>query len=328
MTRQAEQVAPPDAAAYTQLTNSNFSPAAAQVIFFVRPRHEDLSGMALIADLCPNCQRVTRCHVVERGSVVGGLILGLPFVLPSSSVSCCCGECGCEFKSQTWDFQTTLSPGEAMSLDIEAILSLTNPALKEQLALLRLKAVPELGGAFPLLEQLRPGNLRTELKKALLQWPSFDKGRQEHFLADANVCAEALRFARLMASRFTTGVIGCLGGILGCAVVWSGCVIAFGTKLSLWGWVGVVGTGVMAGSLLSSLLWSGRDRRWLKAVLIPEADRAGIRLGWLLAVLEGSGLSKHGEDELASLRQLAPAIRAELAATGKSVDEAGFAFGE
>jgi hypothetical protein len=138
--------------------------------------------MALIADLCPNCQRVTRCHVVERSSVVGGLVFGVPFVLPSSSVSCCCGECGCEFKSQTWDHQKALSPGEAMSLDIEAILSLTNPALREQLALPRLKAVPELGGAFQLLEQLRPGNLRTALKNALLQWPSFDKGQREHFL--------------------------------------------------------------------------------------------------------------------------------------------------
>jgi hypothetical protein len=283
--------------------------------------------MALIADLCPNCQRVTRCHVIEQGSVVGGLILGIPFVLPSSSVSCCCGECGCEFNSQTWDFRKALSPGEAMSLDIEAILSLTNPALKEQLALLKLKAVPELGGAFQLLEQLKPGNLRTALKNALLQWPSIDKGQREHFLADANGCAEALRFARLMASRSTIGVVGCLSGILGCAGVWLGCVIAFGTELRLWGWLGVVGTGVMAGSLLSGLLWSGRDRRWLKAVLIPEADRAGICLGWLLAILEGSGLSKPGEDELASLRQLAPAIRAELAASVKAVGEAGFAFG-
>jgi hypothetical protein len=229
--------------------------------------------------------------------------------------------------SQTWDHQKALSPGEAMSLDIEAILSFTNPALKEQLALLRLKAVPELGGAFQLLEQLKPGSLRTALKDALLQWPSLDEGRRERFLADANGCAEALRFARHQADRSTTGVVGCLGGALGCAGVWSGCVVAFGTELSVWGWLGVVGAGVMAGSLLSGLLWSGRDRRWLKAVLIPEADRAGIRLGWLLAVLEGSGPWKGGEDELASLRQLAPAIRAELAASGKAVDEAGFAFG-
>jgi len=259
--------------------------------------------------------------------VVGGLILGVPFVLPLSSVSCCCGECGCEFKSQTGNYQKALSPGEAMSLDLEAILSLTNPALKEQLALSRLKAVPELGGAFHLLEQLKPGKLRTALKDTLLQWPSLDEGRREHFLANANGCAEALRFARLMAGRSAIGVVGCLGGTLGCAGVWSGCVVVFGTKLSAWGWLGVVGAGVMAGSLLSGLLWSGRDRRWLKAVLLPEADRTGIRLGWLLAVLEGSGLSKGGEDELASLRQLAPAIRAELAASGKAVDEAGFAFG-
>jgi len=212
-------------------------------------------------------------------------------------------------------------------LDIEAILSLTNPALEEQLALLRLKAVPELGGAFHLLEQLKPGNLRTALKNSLLQWPSFDEGRREHFLADANGCAEALRFARLMAGKSTTGVVGCLGGTLACAGVWSACVFAFGTELSLWGWLGVVSAGVITGSLLSSLLWSGRDRRWLKAVLVPEADRAGICFEWLLAVLEGSGRSMPGEDELASLRQLAPAIRAELAASGKAVDEAGFAFG-
>jgi hypothetical protein len=283
--------------------------------------------MALIADLCPNCQRVSRCHVVDRGSLVGGLILGVPFVLPSSSVSCCCGECGFEFKSQTWDYQKALSPSEATSLDIEAILSLTNPALKEQLALLSLKAVPELGGVFHLIEQLKPGSLRTGLKDALLQWPCLDEDRREHFLADANGCAEALQFARHQAGRSTTGVVGCLVGTLACAAVWSGCVVAFGTELSALGWVGVVGAGVMAGSLLSGLLWSGRERRWLKAVLIPEADRAGIRIGWLLAVLEGSRPSKGGEDELASLRQLAPAIRAELAASGKDVDEAGFTFG-
>src|SRR5215831_3298397 len=153
--------------------------------------------MALIADLCPNCQRVTRCHVVERGSVTGGVILGVPFVLPTSSVTFYCGECGCEFMSQTWDYQKYLSPGEAMSLDIEAILSLTNPALKEQLALSKLKAVPELGGAFHLHEQLKPGSLRMALKGALLQWPCLDEGRREHFLADANACTEALRFARL-----------------------------------------------------------------------------------------------------------------------------------
>jgi hypothetical protein len=286
-----------------------------------------MKGMALIADWCPNCQRVTRCYVVERGSVVGGLILGVPFVLPSSSVSWCCGECGCEFKSQTWDYQKALSPTEAMSLDIETILSLTNPALKELLVLQRLKAVSELGGAFQLLEQLRPGALRTSLKDALLRWPGVDEGWRAHFLANTNGCADALRFARLMAGRYTIGVVGCLAGALGCAGVWSGCVMALGTDLGLWGWLGVLGAGGLAGSLVCGLLWSGRDGRWLKSVLMPEADRAGIRLGWLLAVLEGSGPSTGGQDELDSLRRIAPALRTELAKSGMTVDEAEFGFG-
>ncbi len=33
--------------------------------------------MALIADLCPHCQRITRCNVVERGAIVGGILLGV-----------------------------------------------------------------------------------------------------------------------------------------------------------------------------------------------------------------------------------------------------------
>jgi hypothetical protein len=258
--------------------------------------------------------------------MVGGLVLGVPLVLPLSSVSCCCGECGCEFKSQTCDHEKALSPAEAVSLDLEAILSLTNPALKEQLVLPKLKAVPELGASFHLLETLRPGNLRTVLKDTLLQWPSLDECRREHFLAETNGCAQALRFARLMAGRYTAGV-GWLAGALICAGVWAGCVLAFGTQLGLWGWLGVVVAGVMAGSFLNGLLGSGRGRRWIKSILIPEADKAGIRLEWLLAVLEGSAPSKDGEDELASLRQLAQALRVELAPSGKTFDEVRFTFG-
>src|SRR5262249_35109595 len=97
--------------------------------------------------------------------------------------------------------------------------------------------------------------------------------------------------------------------------------------LSLWRWLGVLGAGGLVGSVLCGLLWSGSDRRWVKGVLVPEADRAGIRPGWLLAVLERGGSSNRGDDELASLRELAPTIRSELAAAGKVVDETGFAVG-
>jgi hypothetical protein len=169
------------------------------------------------------------------------------------------------------------------------------------LTLSGLKAIPRLTTAFQLLEQLTPGSLRTALKDALVQWPSLDEARQERFLAEATDCAEALRFARSMAGRHTTGVLGCLGGTLACAGVWAGLLLVFGTRLRIFGWLGILGAGVLTGSLLSHLLWSGRDRRWVREVLLPEADRAGIRVGWLLAVLEGGGSFKRGEDELAFL---------------------------
>jgi hypothetical protein len=83
----------------------------------------------------------------------------------------------------------------------------------------------------------------------------------------------------------------------------------------------------MAGGLLSALFWRNRDGRWVKGVLLPEADRSGVRPEALLAVLEGGGSSNQAEDELRLLRQLAPAIRAELASSGKPGGPTAFVFG-
>jgi hypothetical protein len=283
--------------------------------------------MALIADLCPQCQRITRCQVVERGAIVGGLLLGIPLVLPLSSVSCTRGECGFEFRSEFWDHRRTASPAEAGTLDIEALLAFTNPGLKEKVTLSGLQAIPRLSGAFQLLDQLRPGSLRTALKDALLRWSSLNEGQQVRFLANVDDCSQALRFARLMAGRYTFGAVGCLLGILGCVGVWSGCLLVLGSNLNLWGWVAVVAGGFLAGGLLSALFRGKRDRRWVKEVLLLEAGRSGIRPAALLAVLEGGGPSNQVEDELNLLRQLAPALRAELAPSGKAGDETvAFAF--
>lgn len=75
--------------------------------------------------------------------------MGVPFLLPHSSVSCCCGECGCEFQSQSWNQHRSLSPTEAVGLDIDQILSLTNPVLHEQLVFKRLKVDARLDAPSP-----------------------------------------------------------------------------------------------------------------------------------------------------------------------------------
>jgi hypothetical protein len=274
--------------------------------------------MALIADLCPHCHRITRCHVSEQWAITGGIVLGIPFVLPQSSVSCTCGECGFEFRSEHWNYARAVSPAEAVALDIEALLDQTNPALKEKVTLAELKAVPQLSEAIHLLDGLMPGSLRTALKEALLRWRSLDAGQQERFLASVDDCSRALQFARMMASRYPLGVVEWLVGILGCVVTWSGCLLVLGTRLTGWGWLGVIAGGFFTGVLLIAQLGSKREVRWVKGVLLPEAERSGIRPGALLAVLEGTGLSKQVGDELSLLRQVAPAIRAELAAAGKS----------
>jgi hypothetical protein len=83
----------------------------------------------------------------------------------------------------------------------------------------------------------------------------------------------------------------------------------------------------VVGGLLSALFWGSRDRRWVRGVLLPEARGAGIRPEILLAVLEGGGSPRQVADELSLLRQLAPALRAELGAPGKPVGEPAFVFG-
>jgi hypothetical protein len=282
--------------------------------------------MALIADLCPQCQQVTRCEVVERVSIAGGILFGIPFVLPYSSVTCSCGECGHQFRSLTWDFRHSVPHAEAVFLDLETLLSRTNPALKDQLALSELRAAPRLQEAFALLEQLTPGRLRTGLREALGRWPQLDEVRQERFLERVKGCAEAARFARSMAGRYTTGAAGCLAAVLVCLGVWSGCTWVFGSRLSTMGWVAVVAAGLMAGGMAAQFLWGGRDRRWVKEVLAPEARRSGISLGWLIVVLEDGPPSHLVPDELGPLRGLKPAVRAELAPSDDVGGDAEFRF--
>jgi hypothetical protein len=213
------------------------------------------------------------------------MLLGVPLALPLSSTTCVCGHCGHEFRSQTWDYQKTVSPDEAASLDTEEVLRLTNPSLMETVTLSRLKPIAQLSGAFQLLDQLPPGGLRAALKSNLLQWSNLERGEREHLLAQAHDCGEALQFARSMAARFKKGVMGCLVGTVVSAGAWAGCLLAFGTTLSWEGWLGVIAAGIVVGFIPCHLLWSGSDQRWLDAVLLPEAEQAGILAGWLLAVL-------------------------------------------
>jgi len=98
---------------------------------------------------------------------------------------------------------------------MEALLSLTNPVLKETLTLSERKADPQLSEAFSLLEQLTPGRLPTEVRDMLRNWAEVDETQQERFLAKVHEYSEALQFARSMAHRYTTGTVGCDASVKG-----------------------------------------------------------------------------------------------------------------
>jgi hypothetical protein len=273
---------------------------------------------AFIADLCHHCNRITRCQLLEQvGLDLAGVVFGIPLVLPMSSVSVCCCECGFEFRSASENSAIPVSLAEAASLDIEALLSRTNPVLKERVTFPALKALPQLKEAFRLLDGLMPGRLRTGLKDALLQWSSLDTRHQDRLLAKVDDCSRALEFARVMAGRYRPfGLVGCLAGLLGCVGAWAGCVLVFGTDLKLSGWGAVFAAGLLIGGGLLALFGANRDVRWTRSVLVPEAERSGVSFAALLAVLEGAGSPHLVEDELKHLRSVATAIRAATAGKG------------
>jgi hypothetical protein len=256
--------------------------------------------------------------------VSGGIVMGIPIVIPHSSTTFGCGECGCEFQSETWNQHRSLSPAESVGLDLEQILSLTNPVLYERVMLERLRADARLEEVFVLLGKLRPSSLHSDLKRSLMNWSQLDEEQCIHFLTSTRRCTEAICFTEVMANRSKSGAVGCLGGILGSAGVWIGCIALFGTNVSLMGSLGILFAGLLTGTSVSGLLWSARDRSWLQAVLLPEADREKICLGWLLQVLERSRLSEEAESKLASFREIAPAIRSHMAAEGKAIKEPEF----
>ncbi len=129
-----------------------------------------------------------------------------------------------------------------------------------------------------------------------------------------------------MAGRRTLGAAGCLAGAAVAVVVWVAAWLTF-HGLGTLGWVLVAVLGLMAGGVPNWLLSEGRDRRWVQDVLLPEADRAGVAPGWVLAVVEGTEALKGTGDELGALRDIGPVLRAELAAGGGAPEGEVAGFG-
>jgi hypothetical protein len=277
--------------------------------------------MGVIADECPRCRQVTRCVVTERQGFFGGLIGGIPFFVPLSSVRCVCGECGHEFQSRSAAENRAVPFEVAAGLDTDALLRLTNPEVRQAHSLSRLRADPQLRDAFLLLDRLAPGSLRVGLRDALIRWPVLGEPDRADLLERVEACTGAERFARAMAGRYSIGAAGCLAGVLGAIAVWVPAGLTF-EGLGTSGWLLVIAIGLAAGGAPCYLLWQVRDRQWVRNVLLPEANKAGVEPRWLLAVVEGTAGGTGAADEVGALRGVGPALRAALAAESRGRESA------
>jgi hypothetical protein len=279
--------------------------------------------MAIVADRCPRCRRLTRCAVVEGTGGVGGVLFGIPFWLPTSTAQTSCGECGHSFRSTYWPYPNTVVLEIAVLLPMEELLDRTNPALKEVLTLEEIRADHRLEPAFQLLGLLWHGTLRTRLIDGLKAWRKLDEAQQERFLKKVNDCREALQFARRMARQIPSSPAGCLAGVLACVGVSAAFRLALAESPQMWGWLGVVAAGLVAGGVTASLLQNTACGRWVRTTFLPEARKHAIDLRWVLAVLEDRPPSDRVSDELRLLRDQAERIRTDLRLGEKVVSDGG-----
>ena len=277
--------------------------------------------MPLIADICPNCRRVTRCQVFERATSDLSLrVMGMPVAsLPvASTFIVCCGECGGEFKSRTWDERRTLSPAEVTGLETDQILALTNPTLLEELSLSQLQSEPRLADGLALLGRLKPCGVQKALRSALLRWPKLDERQRDQFLSNVGRCDAAIRFAQTMASQSRPVATGLIAGLLVGIAVGVGGYLGLGPDWGFWSGVAAFVSGVTT----LSWIWASRDQRWISDTLIPQAEQEGVDLGWFVHVLEEGGL--RNQVELKDLCDLAGVIESTLVAGERVIGEPVF----
>jgi hypothetical protein len=214
----------------------------------------------------------------------------------------------------------------AAGLDTDALLGLTNPDLWRAQTLSGLRADPRLRDAFLLLDRLAPGPLHFGLRDAVFRWPALGESDRADLIAKVEACARAEEFGRAMAKQYTMGLVGCVAGVVVAVGVWVAGGLMF-ARLSALGWALVGIGGLAAGGLPGWLLSQTRDRRWVRDVLLPEADVAGVQPRWVLAVLEGASTTRGAEDKLDELRGIGPALQAELAARGGGREDGVAGFG-
>ena len=273
----------------------------------------DATELGVVADRCPHCRRLSPCRVT-------GITQGVHvyFVTVASTVTeafCTCHSCGAQFPCELWQYSRILTPSEALMLPLDALLTRTNPSLRERLTwearLQQHRADSQFAAAVQSMEQLRHGELRRGLMNDLLDWDQMDQRQRAEVVKEAEASARSLQLAKSVAKRLPR-MAGCWLAALVCLAVWSAVLWVPALGNLLWG-----GATILAGTMLGAAIWrailSRRMRRWTREVLAPESQRSGIDLQRFVAVLRDlPAPNPHSLDELRDLKDHEEIIRDEV----------------
>jgi hypothetical protein len=278
----------------------------------------ETNDMGVVAEHCPHCDCLKRCLL--RTVSQGNYICFVKLAELSRESSCMCTECLKPFPGKPyWSYADVAPIRDARSMELDELLKRTNPILADRI---RFKEqIRDLGGderfavAYENVEGMRPGGLRSNLLRNLLEWSCLSEIQRDELAERIGALSRAWQFARQMAVGFPTSS-GSLAYFMSIPLFGLILICAFVTRSWLWGGL-VLALSVVAASVLESILLKRSVGRWTHRVLIPEAQMVNVPLDHFVAVVDDISEKLGLTEELWPMKHQLSNIRETLIADGK-----------
>ena len=279
----------------------------------------ETNDLGVVAEYCPYCDRLMSCllRTVSRGNYV----CFVKMAELSRESSCMCTGCLKTFPGKpNWSYAGVVPIREASSMELDELLTKTNPILADRIHFK--EQIRELGGddrfavAFDNVDGMRPGRLRSDLMRKLVDWPRMAESQRTELSEHIGALSHAWKFARHIAFGFPVSS-GSLPFVAAAMMV--GLVLICAFERQSWSWTAVaLGAGVAATLVAETILFKRQIRRWTTQVLIPEAQAANVPLDRFIAVVDDiPGRKLPVKDDLWPVKDQLENIRQALIAEGK-----------
>ena len=247
----------------------------------------EISDLGVVAEHCPHCERLMCCLL--RSVCRGNYVFFVKMAEPSRESSCMCTGCLKTFPGEPyWHYAALVPIREAQKMELDGLLAETNPVLADRIHFK--EQIRDLGGddrfaaAYGYLEGMRPGALRADLLRKLLDWHRLEEAQRAELGQHIAALARAWHFARQIAIGFPASA-GCLAYVVATLVVG----LVFLCVPAARSWLGgtiIAVSGLIVAAVVDHFLLTQSVRRWTRNVLIPEAQDADVSLDCVIAVVD------------------------------------------